>query len=69
VSLALGIIPPFTLFWLRLRLREPEQTKNNSMANAKIPYWLCIKYYWYRLLLVSLIWFIYNVEDLPQELM
>ncbi|KAI5852141.1 major facilitator superfamily domain-containing protein [Tricharina praecox] len=60
VSLGLGILPPFTLLFLRLRLQEPEQTKKNSMANTKTPYWLVIKYYWWRLTLVSLIWFIYD---------
>lgn len=62
VSLGLGILPPFTLLFLRLRLQEPEQTKKNSMANTKTPYWLVIKYYWWRLTLVSLIWFIYDVS-------
>jgi len=35
------------------------------MANAKTPYWLVIKYYWWRLTLVSLIWFIYDVSRPP----
>ncbi|KAI5818936.1 major facilitator superfamily domain-containing protein [Pyronema omphalodes] len=60
VSLGLGIIPPFTLFFLRMRLEEPEQTKKNTMANTKTPYWLCFKYYWFRLFLVCTIWFIYD---------
>lgn len=62
ISLGLGIIPPFALFFLRFRLHEPEQTKKNSMAQVKTPYWLVIKYYWFRLLVVSLIWFIYDVR-------
>jgi hypothetical protein len=33
------------------------------MKNAKIPYGLVIKYYWFRLLIVSLIWFIYDVRE------
>ncbi|KAF8544561.1 major facilitator superfamily domain-containing protein [Trichophaea hybrida] len=60
ISLGFGIIPPFALFFLRLRLQEPEQTKKNSMANTRTPYLLVIKYYWFRLTLVSLIWFIYD---------
>jgi len=63
ISLGLGVIPPFALFFLRLRLQEPEQTKKNSMANTRTPYWLVIKYYWWRLTLVSLIWFIYDVSS------
>lgn len=62
ISLGLGIIPPFALFFLRFRLHEPEQTKKNSMAQVKTPYWLVIKFYWFRLLVVSLIWFIYDVR-------
>lgn len=62
ISLGLGIIPPFALFFLRFRLHEPEQTKKNSMAHVKTPYWLIIKFYWFRLLVVSLIWFIYDVR-------
>lgn len=61
ISLGLGIIPPFALFFLRFRLHEPEQTKKNTMAGTKTPYWLVIKFYWFRLLVVSLIWFIYDV--------
>lgn len=34
ISLGLGIIPPFMLFFLRLRLQEPEQTKKNTMAKS-----------------------------------
>jgi len=30
------------------------------MKHVKIPYWLVIKYYWWRLAVVSLIWFIYD---------
>lgn len=54
-----------SLLILRLRLQEPEQTKKNSMANTTTPYWLAIKYYWFRLLIVSLIWFIYDVCPPP----
>lgn len=33
-----------------------------SMKHVKIPYWLVIKYYWKRLIVVSAIWFIYDVS-------
>ncbi|ATZ56441.1 hypothetical protein BCIN_13g02780 [Botrytis cinerea B05.10] len=60
ISLGLGVVPPLLLFYLRLKLKEPEEFQRESMKNAKIPYGLVIKYYWFRLLIVSLIWFIYD---------
>lgn len=63
ISLGFGIIPPFLLFFLRARLHEPEQTKKNTMKRVKTPYSLVIKYYWKRLLVVSAIWFIYDVNS------
>jgi hypothetical protein len=41
-------------------LEEPESFKRNTMAHAKTPWGLVIKYYWFRLLIVSLIWFFYD---------
>ncbi|KAA8903442.1 major facilitator superfamily domain-containing protein [Sphaerosporella brunnea] len=60
VSLGLGVVPPFALFFLRLRLQEPEQTKRNTMARAQTPYRLVLRFYWFRLAVVALIWFIYD---------
>lgn len=77
VALGLGVIPPLSLFYLRLKLKEPEEFNRETMKDTKVPYWLIIKYarslsitipstnktfrfYWFRLLIVSLIWFIYD---------
>ncbi|KAK9468454.1 major facilitator superfamily domain-containing protein [Lipomyces arxii] len=60
VSLGLGAIPPMSIFYLRLKLQEPEQFTKNTMRNTKPPYGLILKYYWFRLLVVSAIWFIYD---------
>ncbi|KAK7206894.1 glycerophosphoinositol permease [Myxozyma melibiosi] len=61
VSLGLGAIPPMSLFWLRLKFKEPEQFRKNTMRNAKsVPYLLIIRFYWFRLVIVALIWFIYD---------
>jgi len=60
ISLGLGVVPPLILFWLRLKLQEPEEFKRESMKYVKIPYLLVIKYYWWRLFVVSLIWFLYD---------
>jgi hypothetical protein len=58
VALGLGVIPPLSLLWLRVKLKEPEQYNRQKMN--KYPVWLIIKFYWLRLIVVSLIWFIYD---------
>ncbi|KAF2149424.1 MFS phospholipid transporter Git1 [Myriangium duriaei CBS 260.36] len=63
ICLGLGVIPPLSLLYLRLKLSEPEAYKQNSMAKTKTPWWLCIKYYAPRLAVVSTIWFIYNFSS------
>lgn len=51
---------PLILFVLRLRLKEPEEFTRNSMKYAKTPYMLVLRFYGWRLFVVSLIWFIYD---------
>ncbi|KAK9363175.1 major facilitator superfamily domain-containing protein [Lipomyces starkeyi] len=61
VSLGLGAIPPLSIFYLRLKLEEPEQFTKNTMRRARsVPYLLILRFYWFRLLVVSTIWFIYD---------
>ncbi|KAI9650744.1 glycerophosphoinositol permease [Ciborinia camelliae] len=60
ISLGLGVLPPLLLFYLRLKLKEPEEFQRESMKNVSIPYGLVFKYYWFRLFIVALIWFIYD---------
>jgi len=60
ICLGIGIIPPLSLLYLRLKLQEPEAFQRESLAKAKTPWLLIIKYYWYRLGIVSMIWFIYD---------
>ncbi|KAI3400344.1 hypothetical protein diail_3361 [Diaporthe ilicicola] len=59
-SLGIGVVFPMFLFALRLFVKEPEASTKNSMRYAKTPYWLSLKMYGWRLLVVSLIWFIYD---------
>ncbi|MCJ1245391.1 hypothetical protein MMC30_002595 [Trapelia coarctata] len=63
ICLGLGVIPPLSLLWLRIKLQEPEEFKRESMRNCRTPWWLVIKFYWFRLLVVSLIWFIYDFSS------
>ncbi|KAI9055977.1 hypothetical protein LZ554_000911 [Drepanopeziza brunnea f. sp. 'monogermtubi'] len=60
ISLGLGVVPPMVLLFLRFKLQEPEEYKKESMKNVRIPYLLVIKYYGWRLLVVSAIWFMYD---------
>lgn len=63
ICLGLGILPPLSLLWLRFKLTEPESYKRGTMAKTKTPWLLVIKYYWYRLFIVSVIWFIYDFSS------
>ncbi|KAH7025014.1 MFS phospholipid transporter Git1 [Microdochium trichocladiopsis] len=58
-SLGIGVVFPMFLFYLRLKLKEPEEFQTENMKR-NTPYLLAFKFYWARLLAVSLIWFIYN---------
>ncbi|KAF2647893.1 MFS general substrate transporter [Lophiostoma macrostomum CBS 122681] len=60
ICLGIGIIPPLSLLYLRLKLQEPEAFKRESLSKASTPWFLIIKYYWFRLAIVSIIWFIYD---------
>ncbi|KAK0640878.1 major facilitator superfamily domain-containing protein [Cercophora newfieldiana] len=59
-SLGIGVVFPLSLFVMRLFLKEPEEFQRNSMKYAKTPYSLVLRFYGFRLFVVSLIWFIYD---------
>lgn len=63
ICLGLGVLPPLSLLYLRLKLSEPEAFQRNSMSKTSTPWWLCIKFYWRRLAVVSTIWFLYNFSS------
>ncbi|KAL7663889.1 Major facilitator superfamily (MFS) profile domain-containing protein [[Candida] zeylanoides] len=61
LTLALGVFPPLILFWLRLKLTESNSfSKTRINKTTKVPYLLIFKYYWYRLAVVAILWFIYD---------
>jgi len=43
VALGLGVIPPLCLFYLRLKLREPEEFNRETMKDTRTPWLLVIK--------------------------
>jgi MFS family permease len=59
-SLGIGVVFPLFLFVLRLFISEPKEFQRNSMRYAKTPYWLVLKFYGFRLFIVSFIWFLYD---------
>jgi MFS family permease len=60
ICLGLGAIPPISLFFLRLKISEPEPFTHEKMSVKSTPWSLCFRFYGFRLAIVSLIWFIYD---------
>lgn len=61
ICLGIGILPPLSLLYLRLKLEEPEEFKRESIKSARdTPWLLAMKFYGPRLAVVSLIWFVYD---------
>lgn len=56
----LGAIPPMSLLYMRLKFEDNEQFRDNNFKRTRTPYWLAIKFYGPRLVVVSLIWFVYD---------
>ena len=49
VALGLGVIPPLSLVWLRIKLKEPEEFNRQTMKNTRTPWMLVIRsVYLYR---------------------
>lgn len=44
LALGLGVLPPLSLFYLRLKLKEPEEFNRETMKNTHTPWWLVIQY-------------------------
>lgn len=60
LTLGLGAFPPIALFFMRLKLTDSSTFDKMHMKQAKVPYFLIFKFYWFRLSIVAIIWFIYN---------
>lgn len=60
VTLGIGAIPPISLFVLRFFYVEGETFQKTRFKKVSIPYWAVIKFYWFRLLTVSIVWFVYD---------
>lgn len=64
LTMALGCIPPLSLFFMRRKMKNSEAHDKYSLKTAKnFPYWPTIKFYWFRLAVVLAIWFIYDFSS------
>ncbi|KAG0163967.1 hypothetical protein DFQ28_011009 [Apophysomyces sp. BC1034] len=64
LSLGLGIIPPLSVLYFRLKMADSKHYKSSAIK-TKVPYWLIVKRYWFRILLASGLWFIYDFIAYP----
>jgi MFS family permease len=64
IVLGLGVIPPLSLLYLRIKLKEPEAFQRENFRK-KTPYWLALKFYGPRLAVVCVVWFIYDFLTYP----
>lgn len=64
LTLGLGVIPPFALYFMRRKMENSESYEKTNMKSVKkFPWWLVIKFYWFRLTVVSIVWFIYDFSS------
>lgn len=59
ITIGLGAIPPCSLFILRLYYKEGKKFRETKFNN-NVPVWRIIKFYWFRVSVVSAIWFLYD---------
>ncbi|KAI9320478.1 major facilitator superfamily domain-containing protein [Dichotomocladium elegans] len=64
VALGLGIVPPLSVLYFRLKMADSKRYKEGAMRRS-VPYWLIFKKYWPRMLLTSGLWFIYDFVGFP----
>lgn len=64
LALGLGSIPSLVIFFIRTQFAEPPQFEKHAAQKAKVPSRLVIKYYWRKLLAISMVWFVYDVSSL-----
>ncbi|KAK7525132.1 metabolite transport protein [Phyllosticta citriasiana] len=64
-SFALGLVPPLSIFWFRVRMAVSTAYRTFSMRRQRVPYVLAVKRYWRALLGCSATWFMYNFVSVP----
>lgn len=64
-SLALGLVPPLSIFWFRIRMAISTAYRKSAMRKQRVPYKLAFKRYWRSVLGCSATWFTYNYVSVP----
>lgn len=64
-SLALGAIPPLSIFWFRIRMAISTAYRKSAMRKQRVPYKLAFKRYWRAVIGCSATWFTYNYVSVP----
>ncbi|KAE8154881.1 major facilitator superfamily domain-containing protein [Aspergillus avenaceus] len=65
IALALGAIPPLSIFWFRYRMTVSSAYRKSAMRKQHVPYGLAVRKYWRPLVGVCGSWFIYNYISYP----
>ena len=65
LSFALGLIPPVSIFWFRIRMATSTAYRKSSLRKQRVPYLLAVKRYWRALLGCCSTWFLYNYISVP----
>ncbi|KAG4416663.1 hypothetical protein IFR04_010181 [Cadophora malorum] len=65
LALALGAIPPLSIFWFRYKMAVSTAYRKSAAKKQRVPYWPIFKRYWRPLLGCSISWFLYNYISYP----
>jgi MFS family permease len=64
-ALALGAIPPLSIFYFRLRMKVSTAYRKSALRKQRTPYLLIAKKYYRRLFGAAVGWFLYNWISIP----
>ncbi|KAK7712214.1 hypothetical protein SLS57_007890 [Botryosphaeria dothidea] len=64
-SFALGLVPPVSIFWFRMRMAVSTAYRKSAMRKQRVPYVLAFKRYWRAFVGCSATWFLYNYVSIP----
>ncbi|OMP86440.1 putative metabolite transport protein GIT1, partial [Diplodia seriata] len=64
-SFALGLIPPISIFWFRIRMAVSTAYRRSAMRRQRVPYVLAFRRYWRAFIGCSATWFLYNYVSIP----
>ncbi|KAL4399089.1 glycerophosphoinositol permease [Malassezia pachydermatis] len=65
LTLGLGVVPCLLVLPFRFLIKQPKLYTTNMIPPTLIPYRLVLKKYWFRLLTISIVWFIYDFIAYP----